>query len=392
MLSSKSNQGLSSWVEIRRKVQEAPSRRPTATPSESPRRTSKPSNARSNEPASPPPPYSTIAVVGEAKEKKRRRSSDGEEPENPKRQRIREIDLKTPERETSNDGVGISGRKSKTTPLSPTLTAPEEDDSDDDNNLSTQAMLRLCKESQALDLTVPELPDGISFDDYDDDKMLFMDIMNIPRETQISLSYDTNNQQLTQLPNMSIPEPEVGWGNLLPPTDSGSPTTTHIKEEQSSEDDDDDEEEQRERANENKPVSVAEEDTEAQKLDQWIEHLVQTRGYSEDAIIRALKRTSMDTSLTLLILEYCTTAGRTSNDEMDVDVLPGIWTQAEDEALLQRLSSILLSPHHRQGQERNSDDDDDDERLMRVIARLEKKHGQEKVKARIQFLREWHGI
>ncbi|KAI9794617.1 MAG: hypothetical protein M1816_004504 [Peltula sp. TS41687] len=92
------------------------------------------------------------------------------------------------------------------------------------------------------------------------------------------------------------------------------------------------------------------------ELDQWIDRHVEA-GYSEDRVLFALKRTSMDATLAKVVLESLANGEGLPND------IQGIWSEAEDE-VLQRQNRKLLEG-------------------------LARKHGREAFAARLRFLKSY---
>lgn len=86
------------------------------------------------------------------------------------------------------------------------------------------------------------------------------------------------------------------------------------------------------------------ENDEGAELDQWIDQHVEA-GYSEDEVIYALKRTSMDARLAEFVLEHL------ERGEGLPQNIQGIWTEAEDEMLQGRNKPALRELERRHGLE-----------------------------------------
>ena len=96
-----------------------------------------------------------------------------------------------------------------------------------------------------------------------------------------------------------------------------------------------------------------------EQVNDWVSTMV-VRGYKKNAVVKALKCTSMRPNLALLVL-----IEQKAGKGIPSDV-PGVWTQHEDE---------VLESGYAQG-----------------IAELGEKHGWEELDARLKFLDNWRTL
>ena len=145
----------------------------------------------------------------------------------------------------------------------------------------------------------------------------------------------------TQTVDVAVEEPADEWDDVLDEVDESEPSSTPRGSRKPSMED-------------MREINDSPTYDESAELDQWIERHVEA-GYSEDRVIFALKRTSMDARLAELVLESLAKEEGLPHD------IPGIWSEAEDEVL--------------QGTN------------QRLLRGLERKHGLEAFDARLRFLK-----
>ena len=132
----------------------------------------------------------------------------------------------------------------------------------------------------------------------------------------------------TQSPDFELPDPDGGWNNIIPSSPPAMPSSPQAE-------------------------SVVSQTEINAQCEAWVETHVK-EGFSPELVVMVLNSTTMDTSLAGEVLRQMGREGEVPSDRR------GVWTQSDDEA--------LASPDARQ------------------IQRLQKKHGEDGLKSRWEFL------